>query len=105
MKRYEVIAANELKAKNYPPPEGYAHWEIWIDDNFHDGDADFYDVLYDHERHEVIYIDGGEPEDMLLCRDLRPLVDELNRVTQEYDKSIKDMRTRYEFETHDRRLG
>ena len=44
-----------------------------------DYDEDF-DELFDTLTGEVVFTDGGEPEDQLLCRDLSPLVAKLNEV-------------------------
>jgi len=45
------------------------------------------DVLVDKCTGEVVYFDGGEPEDNILCRNLGVLVDLLNKLHEEmYEK-------------------
>ena len=44
---------------------------------------DFFYELFDALTGEVVFRDGGEPEDQTLSRNLRPLVDLLNKVAEE----------------------
>lgn len=83
MNRYRVLTGKALSESGEPVPVAYVSWEQWLDDLFYNGDAEYYDVLYDTVRKQIVYIDGGEPEDMTLGRDLRIFVDELNRLAKE----------------------
>lgn len=69
MARFKVVDLEELKALN--PEEGaeYDH-ASYIEDPR--------DYLYDTDTGKVIFVDGGEPEDATLGRDLHVFVDLLN---------------------------
>jgi hypothetical protein len=46
-------------------------------------DRDYKSFLWDNQWEEVVFVDGGEPEDFTLDRRLKPLVDLLNKVNRD----------------------
>lgn len=77
--RYQVMSYQE--AKDAGVEDKYLDWDDLIEDevNGYGGGG----VLVDTIRGAVVYMDGGEPEDMYLIRNLRMFVDELNRLAEE----------------------
>lgn len=62
------------EAEGYEDPEGFSEGvEDW----------NFPSYLVDTKTNEIVFKDGGEPEDASLTRDYRRLVDLLNKVAEE----------------------
>lgn len=76
MNRFKVCDLEE--AKKYNDPEDYTDiYDPW--------DSDMRSYLVDTKKGEVVWSDGGEPEDQSLGRDLYGLVQLLNEVSNESD--------------------
>ena len=76
--RYEIVYVEDFIGRQ---PED-VDWDtidpqMLIDPEDSYPNNDYY-ILFDHHRGEVVFRDGGEPEDMILPRNLRILVDLLN---------------------------
>ncbi len=66
------IVVGEEEARKAPNWEDYDYgWDDWLS------------YLIDTESGEIIYREGGEPEDQTLGRDLRFFVDKMNELADE----------------------
>lgn len=74
MPRFKIVDFKE--AQGYDDPNEYAYDTGW-------NDAEWSYYLVDTKTNEVIYADGGEPEDMTLTRNLGFFVDKMNEVADE----------------------
>lgn len=79
--RFRVVSKDE--ALKLCAPDIEAH-----DPNCYIDEGDWYDAVYgdylwDDKKKLIVYADGGEPEDMILCRNLRSFVTLLNEVDAE----------------------
>lgn len=72
MSRFIVIGYDDLP--DYVGPDSW-----YLDD---DPDYDPCSYLVDTNTNEIVYSDGGEPEDMYLNRNLSVFVDLLNKVSE-----------------------
>ena len=72
-KRFLVLTLEELKKVD--PEQAEEHDVKWS--------YDYRLYLYDTKQKVVVFVDGIEPEDVSLDRDLKPLVTLLNKVDSE----------------------
>lgn len=70
--RFVVIDFNRLEEISPEQAEEHSYLEY-----------EYKNILWDNQWEEVVFIDGGEPEDQTLDRDLSTLVDLLNKVNRD----------------------
>jgi hypothetical protein len=57
-------------------------FKVILEDSYDGAEESYWESLLDTKTGQIVYQDGGEPEDMTLGRNLRGLVDLLNRVAR-----------------------